>query len=255
MGAAYSLQNFLLNVPTDIVQAIELEFSGLDARFSRNDWGPAELNGARFAEAIFRYLEWKQSGTFTAIGTQINRNNIANRVSNDVNLPEGLRFHVLKCAEILLDIRNKRNVAHLGATINVDEMDSRLVLRLTKWVLSEVIREESSATPKDIQVIVDKLSTKEIPLVEEIDGDLIIVGTHLKAQERTLIALYHTYPNPLPIEVLQNTIKYQNTSRFRDEILAEQTKEGITHIKDGKVFLTKKGCAWVEKYIDMRLEI
>ncbi len=255
MGTTLLLEKFLVNVPKEIVQAIELEFSGLDARFSRHDWGPAELNGARFAEAIFRYLEWKQSGTFTAIGTQINRNNIANRVSNDVNMPEGLRFHVLKCAEILLDIRNKRNVAHLGNTINVDEMDSRLVLRLTKWILSEAIREESSANPKDIQAIVDKLSTKEIPLVEEIEGDLIIVGTHLKAPERALVALYHTYPAPLPIEVLQNTIKYQNASRFRDEILAEQVKEGITHIKDGTVFLTKKGCAWVEKNIDMHLEI
>ncbi len=255
MGTPYSIDKLLTNIPTEIVKAIEIEFQALDARFSRHDWGPAELNGARFSEAVFRYLEWKQSGNFTAIGIQINRLNITNRVLNDVNMPEGLRFHVLKCAEILLDIRNKRNVAHLGNTINVDEMDSRLVLRLAKWVLSEIIREESNTHPKVIQNIVDKLSAKEIPLVEEIEGDIIIVGTHLKSNERALVALYHSYPNPIVINSLQEMIKYKNATRFRDEILEEEIKEGIIHIKENKVYLTQKGCAWVEKNINMHLEI
>ncbi len=256
MGSIYSLKSLLGAIPPDIVDAMENEFTALDSRFSRHDWEPAELNGARFAEAIFRYLEWKQSGgTYTPIGIQLNRQIISNRVSNDINLPEGLRFHTLKCTELLLDIRNKRNVAHLGNTINVYEMDSRLVMRLAKWVLSEIIRVEASASPKEIQEAIDRFSVKEIPVVEEIDGDLVVVGTHLKAVDRALIALYHSYPEPIGISTLREVIKYKNATRFRSEILGERIQEGIIHLKGDNIYLTCKGCAWVEKYISMHLEI
>lgn len=256
MKKTHSLQEFLVAVPEDIVNAIGEEFAAMESRFSRHDWGPAELNGARFAEAILRYLDWKQSdGTYTPIGTQLNRQAIVNRITNDANMPEGLRFHTLRCAELLLDIRNKRNVAHLGNLISVDEMDSRLVIRLVKWVLAEIIREESAVKPEQIQQIIDSLSVKEIPLVEEIDGDLVIVGTHLKADDRTLVALYHAYPKPIEINTLRDLIKYKNSSRFRDELLDEKIKGGIIHIKENNIYLTGKGCTWVEKYINLRLEI
>lgn len=256
MTKDHSLKEFLVAVPEDIVKAIADEFAAMESRFSRHDWSPAELNGARFAEAILRYLEWKQSGgTYTRIGTTLNRQSIVNRILRDVNMPEGLRFHVLRCTELLLDIRNRRNVAHLGNVIDVDEMDSRLVIRLVKWVLAEIIREESSVVPEQIQQIIDSLSVKEIPLVEEIDGDLVMVGTHLKADERTLIALYHAYPKPIEINILRDLIKYKNSSRFRDELLEEKIREGIIHVKENNVYLTSKGCAWVEKYVNMYLEI
>jgi hypothetical protein len=251
-----TLSSYLPNIPSEIVTAIENEFQALASRFSRHDWGPAELNGARFAEGMFRYLEWKHSGTaFTPIGVQLNRQSIFNRVSTDANLPDGLRFHVLKCTELLLDIRNKRNVAHLGNLLNVDEMDSRLVMRLVKWILAEVIREESAANPQEIQRIIDSLSVKEIPLIEEIDGDLVVVGTDLKADQRALIVLYHYYPKPVAVNGLREVIKYKNPTRFREEILEEKAKAGIIHIKGDKVFLTTKGCAWIEKNIDMHLEV
>jgi hypothetical protein len=251
-----TLSNFMPNVPAEIVNAIDSEFQALESRFSKHDWGPAELNGARFAEAIMRYLEWKQSGrAFTPIGIQLNRQSIVNHVSNDGSLPEGLRFHVLKCSELLLDIRNKRNVAHLGNLLNVDEMDSKLVMRLVKWILAEIIREEYAVNPKEIQGIIDSLSVKEIPLIEEIDGDLVIVGTELKTDQRALIVLYHSYPKPIPINTLRFVTKYKNSTRFRDEIIEEKIKEGLVHLKHENVYLTAKGCAWVEKYVNMHLEI
>ena len=56
MGTISSFDIALATIPKDIVNAIQKEFSELVSRFARRDWDPAELKGARFAEAILRYL-------------------------------------------------------------------------------------------------------------------------------------------------------------------------------------------------------
>ncbi len=128
MNTNLSLQSVLPSVPSDISNALGEEFIELKTRFARQDWGPAELNGGRFAEAALRFLEWKESGSaYTPIGQQLNRSKILGSIRKNTAFPEGLRFHVASCIEILMDIRNKRDVAHLGATVDVNEMDARLV--------------------------------------------------------------------------------------------------------------------------------
>lgn len=256
MGFSFTLTNVLTGIPTEIVDYIEKEFLELQVRFSKRDWGPAELNAARFGEAILRYLEWKDSGgSYTPFDTQLKRQAIVNRVSQNVNLHDGIRFHVLKCVEILLDVRNKRDVAHLGTVINVNEMDSRLLFRLTKWVLSEIIREEASINPSEIQRIIDSISTQEIPLVDEIEDEAIVVGTHLVAIDRALVLLYYFYPEAVEIERLRKAVGYRNSTRFRGEVLKKKANDAIIFIKNGNVHLTKKGVAWVEKNINMQLVI
>jgi len=67
MGHSITFRSTLSSVPAEIVNIIEKEYIDLESRFSRRDWSPGELNGARLAEAIFRYLEWKEAGRYTPI--------------------------------------------------------------------------------------------------------------------------------------------------------------------------------------------
>lgn len=255
MNPSGSLRNVLPNIPGDIVDALETEFRNLESRFARRDWGPAELNGGRFAEAVLRFLEWRESGGhYTPIGMQLNRQAILNRARNNPSLPDGLRFHVAKCSEILMDIRNRRDVAHLGTVINVDEMDAHLVMRLAAWVLAEIVREESDLSAQDAQALIDRLSVRRLPLVEEVGGDLVVVATDLSATERALVALYNIYPEPMNINTLRKSVGYQHSTRFR-QMIHTQAKAGITYIKGDDVYLTQKGAAWVDRNIDMQLKL
>ena len=54
-------------------------------------------------------------------------------------------------------------------------------MRLAAWTLSEILREESGMSPSEIQAAIDRLSTKNLPLVEEVGGDLVVVATALAA--------------------------------------------------------------------------
>lgn len=245
----------LPSVPTAITNALEQEFGELESRFSRHDWGPSELNGGRFAEALLRYLEWKDTGgVFTPIGTQLDRLRIQNGVANNSSLPDGIRFGVSRAVDMLLDIRNKRDVAHLGTTIDVNEMDSRLVMRISSWALAELVREEAGLSASDSQVLIDRLSERRIPLVEEVGGDLIVVATNLSAGKRALVALHKKYPKPTKVADLQSSVKYSHSTRFRG-ILEAYSRDGLVHLKDGNAYLTGKGVSWVDKNIPMKLEL
>jgi len=249
------LTDALKDLPTQIVEALEKEYGEMESRFARRDWAPAELSGGRFAEGMLRYMEWKESGgKYTPIGTQINRQKVVNKVRNNGGVPEGIRYYMLGCAEILMDIRNKRDVAHLGDIVDVDEMDSRLLLRMAKWALAEIIREESGLSPIQVQTLIDRLSSREFGLVEEIDGDLVVVASHLKASERALVALYHSFPEPIEISVLRAAVKYAHSTNFR-RLLEDKAQNGIVYIKGDSVYLTQKGTAWVDKNIELRLEL
>jgi len=248
------LNAIIPDVPNIIAQALEDEYRELESRFAKRDWGPAELNGGRFAEALLRYLEWKGSRSFTPIGTELKRSSLVSAVKNNSAIPEGLRFHALGCAELLLDIRNKRDVGHLGANIDVNEMDSRLVKRLASWALAEIVRVESQVSPDEGQAIVDRLSARSLSLVEEVGGDLIVVATDLKTEQRTLVGLYQSFPHPWNIAALREAVSYKNRSRFRD-ILADHVSSGLVHLKGNNVYLTRKGAAWVDKNIDLELKI
>ena len=139
-----------------------------------------------------------------------------------------------------MDIRNRRDVAHLSKSINVNEMDSQMVLRLGSWLVAETVRLESTLTPQECQRLVDSLTVKHVPTVEIFDGDAVVVAPHLKASEKVVVALYHSHPAAVDLKFLRTSVKYGNVSRFKT-LVAQLDGQGLVHMKDSAVFLTHLG--------------
>lgn len=238
-------------VPSDITAALETDYAELAGRFARGDWGAASLNGGRMAESLFRYLEWRSSGEYTPIGTQIrNRDATLNRIEQDTSLEDGVRFQLRRIADLLFDVRNKRDVAHLGTDVDVREMDSRLVLRLASWAVGEVVRVHSQLPTHEIQALLDRLAATHSPLVEEIDGELVVLATELDAPKRALAGLYSQYPEEVELGSLRAACKYGNVTRFR-KYLERLAKDALVHQTANGYVLTRKGVAWVEENLDL----
>jgi len=245
----------LAHVPSDIRNALQEEFRDLESRFARGDWDSANLSGGRFAEAILRFLEWKQSaGTYTPIGKELARSSILSKVRNDTKVPEGLRFLVARITELLMDLRNKRDVAHLGSAPDVKETDARLVMASASWIMAEVVREESRAGAQEAQLIIDRLNRRRIPLVEEIGNDLVVLATDLPAAKRVLVALYKVSPEAMEFEKLRSAVGYENKTRF-GAIVKKHANERMIHLNGDSARITTKGIAWVESNIDMELKL
>jgi len=181
MSSAGLLRSALAGLPADIAGALETEFLELERRFGMGDRGPAELNGGRLADAMVRLLDWKRTGSYTPMGQQVNRQAVLSACRQDPAIPDSYRSHLTTCIELLMDVRNRRDVAHHGAAVGVNEMDTPLVIRVAAWSLAEIVRVEAALPPADAQSLIDSLAEKEIPLVEEIGGDLFVLASDLPA--------------------------------------------------------------------------
>lgn len=243
-------------LPSDLVDELLDEFAELRRRFLLRDWGPAELNGGRFAEAVLRVFEWMMDQKHTPLGTQLDRTKIMNRAKDNTVLPDGFRFQVRLCTDLLLDIRNKRDVGHLSTPdIDVNRMDSELVLRLCSWVLAEMVRHFGGSDPETAQSVIDKISVEQVPWIEEVDGDLLVLATELPADDRTLLALHHAHPSSLPINELRAQVRYQNSTEFKTKVLAKLVKPLLIHVKNGAATITSKGIKEIEKtMVDLRID-
>lgn len=247
------LHKHLTSLPTQLAEALEREFSKLRDRYRRQDWEPGQLSGGKFSEAILRYVEWRDSGTYTPLGKHVPRKPIINRAVNNSALPESLRLQIPAIAELIADVRNRRDVGHLRGSVSVNGMDANLVMACASWLLAEIVRLESGGSPAEAQQVVDSLVERRVPIIEEIDGEPVVLNTKLPAKERTLVLLYKKYPDRIPAKTLQGWVDYLNITRFK-KLLESEAKEARVVINDEGVRLTAKGVAHVEKNIDLSME-
>lgn len=241
------LTQHLNNLPVDLVAALQTEFQKLHEQHFLGKWEPAELDGGRFAEAILRIVQHKDTGTYTPIGTQLNRKAIVSGAARNTALPDSLRFQIPALAELVTDFRNNRNSGHLG-TIDVNEMDSSFVLNATNWIIAELIRLETRMSPADAQAEIIKIIERKVPIIEEIGGRLKCLDSKLDAKTKSVAFCYRRYPEAISLDDLVDWTEYTNKGVLRKQ-LEGFTKEGVIDFRNDEARLTRKGVAWVEQNI------
>lgn len=243
----------LKNLPNDLVATLQMEFQKLHQQYFLGKWEPAQLNGGRFGEAILRIVEYKNIGTFTPIGTQLNRKQIVTNVAQNTVLPKSFRLQIPILAELVMDFRNDRNVGHLGA-IDVNEMDSAFVLSAANWIMAELIRLETQMSPADAQAEIKKIIERKVPIIEEIGGRFKCLNQKLDAKTKALVFCYQKYPEAISLDQLVDWTEYLNKGVLRKQLKA-LNKISLIDFRDDVARLTRKGVEWVEKNISFKLEM
>lgn len=179
------------NIPTDIDKCLVDEFLEIKKRFSMNDWGPGQLMGGRFAEAVLRIFQHLLGIAVTPFGTDIpayEKDKILNAVKSAASIDDHVRQKIVPITRLLLDFRNNRDVAHLGG-FNANGMDTLFVMTSATWILCELVRVYGGHSMADAQRIVDGLAVKEYPVIIEIDGEAFITRHDLKSKQEVLVLL------------------------------------------------------------------
>jgi hypothetical protein len=240
-------------VPHDILTVLLDEYQYIKQQFFLRKFQPAELNAARFSECVLRLIKFLDTGSYTPLGRQLNTQSIINRVSNNTGLPEGIRFFIPQLTRVLLDIRNKRNVAHVGGEVNPNYSDSLLVSHSADWILIELIRNYHANSIDEARKIVESINETKIPIIVEVGSFVRVQNTKLKADQKTLLILYYKQPDKVSDADLVKWIKYSNASRYRAEILKSLDDEALIHYENGFCTLLPKGIIYVEKNISPEL--
>ncbi len=240
-------------MPADLVATLRTEFRKLHQQYFLGKWEPTQLDGGRFAEAVLRIVQYKDTSAYTPVGTQLNRLQIVQFAERNTVLDDSWRFQIPRLAGLVLDFRNNRNSGHLG-TIDVNEMDSTFVLNAANWIVAELIRLETQMSPADAQAEIKKIIERKVPIIEEIGGRLKCLDPKLDAKTKAVIFCYQKYPGVIVLDDLVDWTEYKNKGVLRNQLLA-LNKEGIIDFRSDEAQLTRKGVSWVEQNIEFKLEI
>ena len=243
-------------LPGELVDQLLVEYHDIKINLVLARYSPTELTGGRFAECVFRIIQHLHDPPFTPFGKQMDDvNGLIRRVESNVQLPDSIRVYIPKLGRVLLDVRNRRNVAHAGGDVDPNFSDSMLVSQIADWILIELIRTLSQVSINEARLVVDSINQIHIPVIYEIDGIPKILNDKINnTKDRTLVILYYKNPIRVTDSDLVKWLKYKNESRFRLEVLTKLDQDSLIHYHLGRCSLTPKGVFYVEKNLPLSIE-
>jgi hypothetical protein len=233
-------------IPSSLSEKLIEEYLEIKKRFSMNDWGPGQLKGGRFAEAVIRIFQHLLGEPITPFGSDIparEKTRILNSAQNDATIDEHVRQKIVPLTRLLLDFRNNRDAAHLGG-FDANSMDTLFVMTSATWILCELVRVYGGYQMLEAQKIVDGLSVKDYPVIMERNGEIFITRHNLTAKEEVLVLL--TKNTGSNFTFLFSKTGDTNTSRFR-RTLREMVSAKLIGVHNDEYFIMPRGQAVVAK--------
>lgn len=236
-------------MPSELADEVLEGYEEAKRRYYLGDHRPTEVEGGRFCEAVTRVLEHELLGSYTPLGKPLPGLNDKrlNSFFSAQGKPDGLRVHLPKALYFIYGIRNQRDVAHLGDDIDPNLQDATLVVSNLDWMMAELVRTYHSVTPDEAHAIITDLVTREVPVIEEIDGQPVC-SRDLGVADRILVFLYRAGRDQgLEIADLQQQMRHNHRGNLT---AAVRRLDGVglvlIHPRTGKAHITSKGLADVE---------
>lgn len=246
----------LAAIPAGLRNPLLNEYRVIASNYAEHRWGPSELTGGRFREVVYTILDGAISGTFAAAPSKpSNMRNACLDLEKKPNTGKpcdrSIRLLIPRTLLTLYEVRNNRNVGHVGGDVDPNIMDATAVFSLASWVLAELIRIYHAVSTAEAQEAVDALSERKLPLVWSPGGDLKrVLDTSLSAADQTLLILHQSLAW-LNEQDLFNSVEYSNATVYRSKVLGKLHKgRMIEYDKAGKrARISPKGSSYVEKEI------
>ena len=239
---------FAANIPVQLVDELLEAYVEAKRRFYLGDHRPQEVEGGRFSEAAFRVLQHIAGLKVTPIGKTLPKvDALLTTLENATGQPDSVRLHIPRTLKLIYDIRNKRDAAHLADGIDPNLQDATLVIGNMDWVVAELVRLHHGVTADQAQRIIEDLVTREVPVVQEIDGQPVILAD-LQPRDQALLMLYRAGAGGLLLDELAGQLRLSRKDHLRTRLQAlDKSTYVLHHPKTGRYHITDKGNRYVEQ--------
>lgn len=180
----------LSTIPDGLRKPLLKEFKGIMNNFMERRWASSELSAGRFCEIVYSVLDGHAKGSFpSAPSKPINYVDACRRLESNSNVPRSFQILIPRLLPALYEIRNNRNVGHVGGDVNPDFMDSSAVVSIASWILAEMVRVFHDISTEEAQQIVDNLTERRILLVWK-SGDIRrVLNPNMSLRDQILILI------------------------------------------------------------------
>jgi len=239
------LDNLSEEVNKELFRELIEEYRGVKAAYYAQNYEQTLAKAGKFVEITFQLLS---NIAFGEIPKEPNFNEIFRKLENipEKNIHVSIRILIPRVAMTVYTIRSKRGAVHINKEVSPNYIDRTLAVSSCDWILSELLRLFLTKRQEEILRIINSISKIHVPLVEEINGELVVLEPKMTAKEQILILLLQKYPVPIQRSDLKKWVKsksvrqiYRALSNLIGNSLIFESEEGLT--------LTAKGISEAEK--------
>lgn len=194
--------------------------------FRERRWEPAELNGGKLSEVAYTVVKGYVDGTYPKKASKPR-----NMVQACQQLEQGttaatdrsIRIQIPRMLIALYEIRNNRNVGHVGGDVDPNHMDAVCVLQMSKWVVAELVRVLHDVNTDTAAEVVEGLASRDTPLLWEVGGKIRVLDTSMSMRDKTLVLL-HARNGAVTETELVSWVEHSNPTVYRRDILRKAHK-------------------------------
>jgi len=245
----------LSNLPSGLRSSLLEEFGHIVSNYAEHRWTSAELYSGRFCEIVYTILDGHARKSYAA-APQKPKDFVAACRALEANssVPRSFQILIPRLLPALYEIRNNRNVGHIGGDIDPDVMDSSFVVAAASWILAELIRVLHGLDTEEAQRLVDDLSERRIPLVWK-SGDLRrVLRPDLSLKDQILLLL-GSASTKVSLDNLLSWTGYKNARYFRRCIRELHENRFIEHYESsGEAELLPPGAEYVTRLVAKEIE-
>ena len=237
------------DLPSSLRDELLAAFGQIVKNFRERRWEPAELNGGKLCEIVYAILRGYVDGKYpTRAKKPKNMVDACKKLEQDgAAAPRSIQIQIPRMLVALYEIRNNRNVGHVGGDVDPNHMDAVCVLQMSKWIVAELVRVLHNVDTDIATDVVDTLVERETPLIWEVNGRKRVLDTSLRMKPKTLLLLYASN-GPVSDRDLVSWLEHSNGSVYRRDILRPAHKARIIEYDEqtGLAQLSPLGVAYVE---------
>ena len=214
----------LAGLPAGLRGPLIASYQEIAANYFEHRWEPAELNGGKLSEIVFTVIEGAIQGAFAAAPSK--PPNMVDACRGLEKLPavttrvgdRSLRILIPRVLTALYEIRNNRNVGHVGGEVDPNHLDATVVFSMASWVVAELVRIFHNVSTEEAQESVDALIERRIPLIWEVGSVRRVLDPNMPARDQTLVLLYQR-SGWVPEKELFSSVEYSSSATFRARVL------------------------------------
>jgi hypothetical protein len=185
-----NLSSILGNIPIGLRDPLIAEYNRIIQHYLERRWTSSELSGGKFCEIIYTILDGYAKGQYE--NKPLKPQNFVDackRLENNNNVPRSFQILIPRMLPALYEIRNNRNVGHVGGDVDSNSMDTITVVTTASWILGELIRVYHNVGISEAQKIVDFITNRKIPLVWETDSIKRVLNPSLSLKDQILLLI------------------------------------------------------------------
>lgn len=246
------MKRLLGTIPESLENELLEKYREIERNFRERRWEPAELNGGKLCEVVYCILRGYVDGNYPASSSKpSNFYDACLRIEKEpASLGRSVRIQIPRMLVALYEMRNNRNVGHVGGDVDPNHMDAVCVLHMAKWIVAELVRVFHKVSLPEASALVEALSEREIALIWDAGGVRRVLDTRLTMLEKTLVLLFSS-PDPISEKDLVSSVEHSNLSAYRRDVLRKAHKDRLLeyHESNRTVAISPTGIRRVEEKI------